>query len=150
MTSDTQAVERQAEPRASSNPPSPFVHSLAQFTRGYEEEGRLLGVECAHCGFRTLTVVGECPQCHRRDGLRETVLPPEGVVEAFTLQNVPAEEFLNEAPYAYAIIRLKDGTRVSGWLPAVKRPEDLRIGDAVRWVRSYKAGMVFEKAGPQA
>ncbi|MCI4347620.1 MAG: OB-fold domain-containing protein [Thermoplasmata archaeon] len=85
-----------------------------------------------------------CPRCGELD-LAEFTLSGTGVVAAFTLQNVPADEFVNEAPYAYVLVDLDEGGRISGWMPAVKSDGDLAIGDRVQWVPSYKPGVQFEK-----
>jgi uncharacterized OB-fold protein len=68
------------------------------------------------------------------------------------VQNVPADEFVNDAPYAYVLVDLDEGGRVSGWMPSVKSVGDLAIGDRVRWVSSYKPGVQFEKdtGGPSS
>jgi uncharacterized OB-fold protein len=118
-------------------------HSIAAFRTGYEEEGRLRGFRSG-CGFVTATWGLLCPRCGARD-LTETTLSGEGTVVAYTLQTVPADEFLNEAPYAYVVVELVEGGRITGWMPEVKRESDLAIGDRVRWKPSYKPGVTFEK-----
>jgi uncharacterized OB-fold protein len=128
--------------------PSPSgapLHSVEAFTHGYEEEGRLLGYACSKCGFRTLSFVLVCPRCHGRSTLEDRAFSGKGKVVSYTLQHVPSDEFVNEAPYAYAIVELEEGLRVSGWLPQVKSERDLSPGDKVHWVSSYRRGMVFEK-----
>lgn len=120
------------------------AHTVGEFYKGYEEEGKLLGFAC-DCGFKTLTFILECPRCGTTQHPKEIAFKGTGDVVAFSLQNVPADEFVNDAPYAYALIHLDEGTTVSGWLPNAKRPEDLKIGDKVHWTKSYKIGMVFEK-----
>ena len=132
-------------PAAAGHPSPPAGHSIAQFYHAYEEEGRLLGYHCRNCGFRTTTFLLECPRCHHRSELQEEVLSGKGRVASFSLQNVPSEEFLNDAPYAYVLVELDEGGMVSGWMPTVKASSDIAIGDRVHWVKSYKIGMVFEK-----
>lgn len=124
-------------------PVSP-THTVGEFYKGYEEEGKILGYECP-CGYKTVTYILECPRCGKQNSLKDTTFKGHGSVIAFSLQNVPADEFVNDAPYAYALVQLEEGTIVSGWLPNAKRPEDLKIGDKVHWTKSYKVGMVFEK-----
>ncbi|MCI4353354.1 MAG: OB-fold domain-containing protein [Thermoplasmata archaeon] len=85
-----------------------------------------------------------CPRCGQFD-LVEFALSGKGVVAAFTLQNVPADEFVNDAPYAYVLVDLDEGGRISGWMPTVKSDGDLAMGDRVHWVVSYKPGVQFEK-----
>ncbi len=70
---------------------------------------------------------------------------------AYTVQHVPSDEFLNDAPYAYVVVELEEGGRLTGWMESVRADDDLRVGDRVRWVSSYKPGIHFEKeAGPAA
>ncbi len=135
---------------AAPNPSGPGetspLHSIAQFTQGYEEEGRLLGYACRSCGFHTLTYLLVCPRCGEPHSLEDHPFSGEGRVLSYTLQYVPSDEFVNEAPYAYALIELAEGVRTSGWLPAVKRAEDLAVGDRVVWTKSYRSGLVFERS----
>lgn len=121
------------------------LHSIQQFRKGYEEDGRLLGYRSA-CGFVTATWALACPRCGRRD-LAEVELGHEGTVAAFTVQTVPSDEFLNEAPYAYVVVDLDGGGRVSGWIPGVAPASDLAVGERVRFHPSYKPGVQFERVG---
>jgi len=125
------------------------AHSIQEFEHGYEEEQRLRGFRSA-CGFVTATWGLRCPRCGQFD-LKEFSLSGKGVVAAYTVQNVPADEFVNDAPYAYVLIDLDEGGRISGWMPSVRAVGDLSIGDRVHWVASYKPGVQFEKdAGASA
>ncbi len=85
-----------------------------------------------------------CSRCGRA-GLEERALSDRGRVVAFTVLNVPGEEFLNEAPYAYVVVELEGGGRVTGWMPTVRSEADLSIGEAVRFVPGYKPGVQFVK-----
>ena len=85
-----------------------------------------------------------CPACGQA-ALAEFEVSGRGRIAAFTVQTVPSDEFLNDAPYAYVIVALEEGGRLTGWMPSVRRDEDLAIGDRVRWVASYKPGVVFER-----
>ncbi len=86
-----------------------------------------------------------CPDCGG-ENFAETEFANEGTVVTYTILDVPSEQFMDEAPYAFVIVQLDDGPRTTGWMPYVKRPDDLAIGDRVRFVKTYKPGMVFEKA----
>ncbi len=125
---------------------TPALHSISQFTQAYEEGGRLLGYACRSCGFHTLTYLLVCPRCGTPHSLEDRPFSGGGRVLSYTLQYVPSDEFVNEAPYAYALIELDEGVRTSGWLPAVKHAEDLAIGDRGGWTRSYRSGLVFERS----
>jgi uncharacterized OB-fold protein len=119
------------------------AHTIQEFEHGYEEEHRLRGFRSA-CGFVTATWGLRCPRCGQYD-LTEFALSGKGTVAAFTVQNVPADEFVNDAPYAYVLVDLEEGGRISGWMPSVRAVTDLAIGDPVHWVPSYKPGVQFEK-----
>ena len=82
--------------------------------------------------------------CGQRD-LVETVLSGHGKVVAFTVQHVPSDEFLNDAPYAYVVVELDEGGRITGWMESVKSEDQLALGDRVHWVSSYKPGVHFER-----
>ncbi|HEV2316970.1 MAG TPA: OB-fold domain-containing protein [Thermoplasmata archaeon] len=122
-------------------------HSIGDFLRGYRTERRLRGFRSG-CGFVTATWGLLCPNCGRAD-LGEVELSGGGRVAAFTVQNVPSDEFLHDAPYAYVIVDLDEGGRITGWMPAVRSATELSVGDRVRWVPSSRSGVVFEKAGAE-
>ncbi|MFZ0698967.1 MAG: OB-fold domain-containing protein [Thermoplasmata archaeon] len=83
-----------------------------------------------------------CPRCGETR-LVDTDLSGRGRIVAYTVQNVPGDEFLNDAPYAYVIVELEEGGRITGWMPTVRRDADLAIGDRVHFSGSYKPGVQF-------
>ncbi len=121
----------------------PAAHTIREFEHGYEEESRLRGFRSA-CGFVTATWGLVCPACGARD-LAEHALSGRGRIVAGTVQTVPSDEFLNDAPYAYVVVELDEGGRMTGWMPGVRRDADLHLGDRVRWRPSYKPGVIFER-----
>lgn len=124
------------------------THSVEEFLRGYEHDRTIRGFLCGACGFRTATWGSACGRCGAAR-LAEVDLAPTGAVVAFTIVAVPTEEMVNDAPYAYALVELDGGGRVSGWLPDVRSPDALRIGDRVRFRPGYRPGLQFERvAGP--
>ena len=120
-------------------------HSVEAFVQGYETSGVLLGYRCPRCGRRTATWGLACSACGQAP-LEETSLGTEGRVVAATVVSVPSEEFVNDAPYAYVVVELDGGGRVSGWMPSVRTPQQVLLGTRVRFVRSYKPGVQFEPA----
>ncbi|MEM0129157.1 MAG: OB-fold domain-containing protein [Thermoplasmata archaeon] len=122
-------------------PPTAAAHSIGGFVHAYEEERRLIGFRSA-CGFVTATWGLRCPRCGRAD-LVETTLSGRGRIAAFTVQTVPSEEFLNEAPYAYVVVDLDEGGRITGWMPGIRSDADLAVGQRVRFAPSYKPGIQF-------
>ncbi len=118
------------------------------FVRGYETEGQLRGRRCPRCGFVTASWGVACLRCGSGD-LEAVVLGSSGRVRAFTLVEVPTEEMVNDAPYAYVLVDLDGGGTISGWMPTVRSADDLRPGQRVRLARSYRPGVQFEREPPQ-
>jgi uncharacterized OB-fold protein len=122
-------------------PSSSSVHSIDEFRRDYEEGVRLRGFR-SRCGFVTATWGLVCPQCGQRD-LAEAQLSGHGRLVAFTVQNVPGEEFLNDAPYAYVVVELDEGGQITGWIDGIRSESDLHGGQRVAWAPTYKPGVHF-------
>ncbi len=119
-------------------------HTIGEWVKGYEEGGTLRGFRCRQCGLVTATWGLACSRCGSA-GLEEHELTPRGKVLAFTILHVPGDEFLNDAPYAYVVVELDGGGRVTGWMPSVKQESGLVIGERVRFTPSYKPGVQFVK-----
>jgi len=108
------------------------------------KDGKVVGFHCATCKNDRLSPMVRCPKCGGTDiGRRE--FSRTGTVASYTIQSVASEQFLNETPFAFAVIQLDDGPRVSGWIPWIAKPKDLAVGQKVEYVPSYKPGMMFEK-----
>jgi len=123
-------------------------HSIEQFVQGYEQAGTLRGLRCPRCGARTATWGLACSRCGAGP-LEEATLSLTGRVVAGTIVAVASDEFVNDAPYAYVLVELDGGGRVSGWMPAVRSEAEIAPGMRVRLVRSYKPGVQFELGGPE-
>lgn len=119
-------------------------HSIREFVQGYEEQGTLRGFCCPSCKHLTATWGLACSRCGT-PGLEETTLSTAGRVVAFTVLTVPGDEFVNDAPYAYVVVDLDGGGRVTGWMPSVRAETDLALGERVRFAPSYKPGVQFVK-----
>jgi uncharacterized OB-fold protein len=124
-------------------------HTIGEYIQGYEESGKIRGFRCPNCGLVTATWGLACSRCGKPD-LEEAELPTRGKVLAFTILHVPGEEFINDAPYAYVVVELDGGARVTGWMPSVRGDSDLKIGERVRFVTSYKPGVQFAKEADSA
>ena len=119
-------------------------HTIAEFLAGYESERRLRGFRCRACGARTATWGLACARCGA-DALEEATLGDQGTVVAATIVEVPSEAFVNDAPYAYVVVELVGGGRVSGWVPGVANLAEVAPGTPVRFRPSYKPGVQFER-----
>ncbi len=107
-------------------------------------DGELWGLHCKGCGFDQFTPMVRCPKCKSRD-IEAKQFSNKGKVVSYTIQTVAPEIFMNEVPYAFAIIELENGPQVSGWVPFITRPTDLPIGSTLQFSPSYKPGMMFDK-----
>jgi uncharacterized protein len=107
-------------------------------------EGRIVGFHCNGCRLDRVSPMARCPRCHGID-----IVPREfsktGKVVSYTIQSVASEQFLNETPFAFALIKLDDGPMISGWIPWIAKAKDLEMGQKVEYVPSYKPGLQFEK-----
>ena len=110
------------------------------------KDGKLLAWACGKCGHKSITPMYICPVDKSRD-IGVAQLPSTGTIEAFTIQKLIApEEFLNDIPFAFTVVKLDDGTLVSGMVLDVARDADLPVGTKVRHAPSYKSVFLFEKA----
>lgn len=107
-------------------------------------DGKVMGFHCAKCQVDRFSPMTRCPKCGGTEIVRRE-FSATGTVESYTIQSVASEQFLNETPFAFALIKLDDGPRVSGWIPWIGKPKDLPLGQKVKYVSSYKPGMQFEK-----
>ncbi|MFO1533827.1 MAG: Zn-ribbon domain-containing OB-fold protein [Thermoplasmatota archaeon] len=107
-------------------------------------DGKVVGFHCPACKTDRLSPMTRCPKCGGTDIVRRE-FSKTGTVASYTIQSVASEQFLNETPFAFALIQLDDGPRVSGWIPWIAKAKDLPMGQKVEYVPSYKPGMMFEK-----
>ena len=117
--------------------------TVKEFEQGIRD-GKIEGYTCSDCGHKQIDIMEFCPSCHGSN-LKKTEFRKEGKVLTYTIQLVSPEQFMNEVPYAWAIIRLDDGPNVTGWIPFISKSSDLSIGQRVRFKKSYLPGIVFEK-----
>jgi uncharacterized OB-fold protein len=138
--SKSHSVEKLAEQKQMSQVDTLTIKEFEQGIR----EGRIEGYVCADCGHKQIDIMDFCPSCHGPN-LKKTEFNGEGEVTTYTIQFVAPEQFMNEVPYAWAIIQLDDGPKVTGWIPFVAQSSDLLLGQKVRFKKSYLPGIVFEK-----
>jgi uncharacterized OB-fold protein len=128
-------------------PPASSPHSIEQFVQGYEHDRTLRGFRCGRCGTRTATWGLACSRCGAGP-LEEIALASTGRVVAGTIVAVASDEFVNDAPYAYVVVELDGGGRVSGWMPGARSDGEITPGTRVRFCPSYKPGVQFERENP--
>jgi uncharacterized OB-fold protein len=106
--------------------------------------GIIIGYECERCKHKQIDLLAFCPKCGHRD-LQKTEFIGEGNIVTYTIQYVAPEGYINQVPYAWVVVRLKEGVNATGWIPSIKSGGDLKLGQKVR-VRPYdKPGLMFEK-----
>jgi len=106
--------------------------SPARLWREKDSRYKLIGCECKSCGRRFYPPRPVCPYCSSRN-VERVELARQGVVETFTIAYTVQEGFRNQAPIAYAIVKLDDGARVFAPLTDVE-PEKVHIGMRVEAV----------------
>jgi uncharacterized OB-fold protein len=110
------------------------------------KDGKIMAWACNTCGHKSITPMYICPVDKSHD-IGTKALPLTGTIEAYTIQKLIApEEFLNDIPFAFAVVKLDDGTHVSGMVLDIARDTDLPVGTKVRHSPSYKSVWLFEKA----
>ena len=84
--------------------PSPRYH------REIPARYRLEAGRCSGCGHVSYQARKVCPSCRGTD-LERFDLSRKGKVVTSTVIHVPPDEFLNEAPYAMAVVETPEGAR---------------------------------------
>lgn len=84
--------------------PSPRYH------REIPARYRLEAGKCSGCGRVLYPTRMVCPNCRGQE-LEKVNLTPKAKVITSTVIHVPPDEFLNEAPYAMAVVETPEGAR---------------------------------------
>ena len=107
-------------------------------------EGKIRAHHCKRCGHKQVDIQVFCSKCG--GGNLEIIdVGDEGKIITYTIQQVAPEQFVNDVPYAWLVVELDEGVRVTGWMPIIASSSDMKIGQMVRLVKSYRQGRVFEK-----
>lgn len=123
------------------------MESPARSWRSYPQRYRLEAAKCSGCGKVLFPPRLTCPNCHGREFTQAT-LPRDGRVVAPTVIHVPPQGFKEHAPYAIAVVELKNGVRVMVQVADMTDPRELAVGDPVhlefRRIREDgEAGLIF-------
>ena len=119
---------------------SVFVEDIIEATK----EGIIRAYECTKCNNKGVAIQAFCKKCGNNK-LAITEINNVGKVITYTIQTVAPDPFVNEVPYAWIIVELENDIRTTGWIPFISSIDELKIGQKVKLVKSYKPGMVFEK-----
>jgi uncharacterized OB-fold protein len=110
-------------------------------------EGQLTAVRCRRCGELAIPPKELCPACHER-AWEPVPLAGEGTIASFTIIRVAPRAFTADAPYAIAVVKLKEGVSVLGRVVDVPL-EQVAIGLPVRFrplVRDNQTSVGFGPA----
>lgn len=104
--------------------------TLGEFFAG-AGRGTLAALRCGGCGELSLPPREFCPACGAR-AWQPTPLGGEGEIVSFTIIRVPPAPLAGTAPYAVAVVRLREGVSLLGRV--VDIPLDrLAVGLPVRF-----------------
>jgi uncharacterized OB-fold protein len=104
--------------------------TVREFFEG-ARQGRLTAIRCARCSEVAIPPKEFCPACQQR-AWEPLPLSGEGEVASFTVIRVAPAKHAADAPYAVAVVRMKEGAALFGRLVDV--PLDrLAVGMRVRF-----------------
>jgi uncharacterized OB-fold protein len=89
----------------------------------------MVGTVCKHCGAKHFPPRSVCMECGKET--EKFQLTGEGKIESYTVIHTAPEGFEKHAPYAIALVKLKEGPVISGH---VVNKELIDIGKHVRMV----------------
>jgi uncharacterized OB-fold protein len=81
------------------------------------EEPALLGGRCRACATLRFPRLEVCPSCQAAD-CEEVALSTSGTVFTFTVVHMEPPGYLGETPYAYGVVELPEGLRITTTLLA--------------------------------
>jgi uncharacterized OB-fold protein len=100
-----------------------------KYWRECPQRYRLEAAKCTQCGKVFFPPRLICDAC-RAETFDTVILPRDGKIVTFSLINVPASNFADEAPVAYGIVELSNGVKLSAQVTDCKADE-LKIGAPV-------------------
>ena len=109
-------------------------------------EGRLTAVRCGKCGELAIPPRQFCPGCGER-AWEPVRLDGEGTIESFTVIRVAPRAFATDAPYAIAVVKLKEGVSLLGRIVDISL-EKIAIGVPVRFRPLVRGSQTAVGFGP--
>jgi len=77
--------------------------------------GQLTAIKCGSCGELAIPPRQLCPACHAR-AWQPVDLRGEGTIASFTIIRVAPRAHASDAPYALAVVKLREGVSILGRL----------------------------------
>ncbi|MBI3636702.1 MAG: Zn-ribbon domain-containing OB-fold protein [Candidatus Rokubacteria bacterium] len=112
----------------------------------HAREGTLTAIRCGKCGELAIPPKEFCPACQQR-AWESATLSGEGAIASFTIIRVAPARHVSEAPYAIAVVRMKEGVNLTGRI--VDIPFDrLQVGLPVRFRPLVSEGNTTLGFGP--
>jgi len=99
--------------------------TIEQFYK-FISEKKLMAARCRECGSTFLPPRPICTNC-RSKNLMWIQLKTRGKLVAYTIIHVAPQQFQHLAPYAYGIIELENGLRLSSMIKDIEHKK-IRIG----------------------
>jgi uncharacterized OB-fold protein len=89
---------------------------VARFWREIPYRYNLIGKKCGICNQIFFPPRGICPTCRRKSAgkMEDYKLSGKGTVTSFTIIRVPPPEFEGKSPYAIALIKMEEGSHLTG------------------------------------
>lgn len=118
------------------------MHNVRDYVSGLKN-GRFLGYHCRSCNHEWLTSVELCPFCGSSE-IEDKEFPRSGKVLAYTVQHVVPEELQQKAPFAIAVIRLENGSKLQARIENYKPELGNLIGKSVHLSGGNENGLLFD------
>jgi len=97
-----------------------------KYWRECPQRYRLEAAKCSQCGKIFFPPRLICDEC-RAEKFETVILPRNGKIVTYSLINVPASNFSDEAPVVYGVVELENGVKISTQITDCKGDE-LEIG----------------------
>ncbi len=108
-----------------------YKSSVPMFWRLQGSKYRLVGTRCTKCNSVFFPPRSLCPKCRRKGTVEEMTFSGKGEIISYTIIRTAPEGFEKYVPYAVAIIKLDEGTNISGQIVG-NNIEGMAIGMRVR------------------
>ena len=108
----------------------PHKSSVPLYWRLRKSKYNMIGSKCTGCGSVFFPPRQLCQKCRSKGKLEDFKFSGEGEIVSWTIIRTPPEGFEHQTPYAVAIIKLNEGTKIAGQI--VSDIEKIQIGKKVR------------------
>jgi 3-oxo-4,17-pregnadiene-20-carboxyl-CoA hydratase alpha subunit len=93
--------------------------------------GRLTAIKCGRCGNLEIPPKEFCDACGQRDW-KSVPLSGDGTIASYTIIRVAPTKHAGEAPYAIAVVKLREGVSLLGRLVGIPL-DKVSVGMPVRF-----------------